>query len=170
MDAQSAAAGLRAQLVDAIRLQRQSVLEKLSGRSGFFAPLFRITLTIGAILWFPLVQPILQLILAGNSPLRSVRDGTLLLIQIMSTEVLLKNAVFLLLWHLFLWSMLRWDTRRRVDTLLTRWQTARQSDPDKNLTTKSILWIDDLLQEIRTARQTTETLANQIENLRAELE
>jgi len=169
MDAQAAAASLRGQLVETVQRQRQSVLEKLSGGSGVIGPIIRIGLTIGAILWFPLVQPVLQLMLAGNSPLRSVRDGAILLIQVMSTEVLLKNAIFLLLWHLFLWSMLRWDTRRRVDRLLARWQSGKQTDPEMNLTTRAIQWIDDLLEEIRSARQNVENLANEVELMRAEL-
>jgi hypothetical protein len=169
MDAQAAAASLRGRLVETIHRQRQAVLEKLSGGSGILGPIVRVGLTIGAILWFPLIQPILQLMLTAGSPLRSVHDGTVLLIQVMSTEVLLKNAVFLLLWHLFLWSMLRWDTARRVDRLLERWQSGKQPDLEMNMTAAAIQWLDDLLQEIRSARENAESLAKEIESLRAEL-
>jgi hypothetical protein len=169
MDAQAAAASLRGQLIETVHRQRQAILEKLSGGEGIVAPLVRVILTVGAILWFPIVQPILQLVVTAGSPLRSVHDGVVLFIQIMSTEVLLKNAVFLLLWHLFLWSILRWDTRRRVDRLLNQWQSGKHPDPAMNLTTVTLGWIDDLLNEIRSVRQATEKLAEQVESIRGQL-
>jgi GTPase Era involved in 16S rRNA processing len=169
MDGQAAAGALRAQMIETVHRQRQAVLEKLSGAEGCLSPIVRIGLTIGAILWFPIVQPILQIVLTSGSPIRSLHDGVLLFIDVMSTEVLLKNAVFLLLWHLFLWAVLRWDTRRRVDRLLEQWQSAKHPDPGMNLTTVALSWMDDLLKEIRSVRETTQSLAEKIQSMQDEL-
>ncbi len=169
MDAQAAAASLRGQMIETVQRQRQAVLEKLSGGEGCLSPIVRVGLTIGAIVWFPIVQPILMLMLTAGSPLRSLHDAGVMFVEVMSTEVLLKNAVFLLLWHFFLWAMLRWDTRRRVDHLLSDWQSAKNPDAEMNLTTVALRWIDDLTKEIRSAKGTTESLSAKVETLRAEL-
>jgi GTPase Era involved in 16S rRNA processing len=168
MEAQAAADRLRMEWIETIRRQRQTVLTKLSGKSGIIAPFFRILLTVGALLWFPIIQPVLHTILTASTPLRSLHDGAIVLVEMLSTAALLKNAVFLLLWFFLLWALLRWDTRRRVERLLTRWRTAKQPDPSLNLTATTLQWIEGLLDPIQTAHKTTERLNQAVQSLRNE--
>jgi hypothetical protein len=169
MEAQMAEARLRRELVDTVQRQRQIVLSRLSGKSGIISPLFRVLLTIGALAWFPFVQPVLHTILATHSVIGTARDIAVLAVEVISAESLLRNAVFLIFWYLLIWSLLRWATRRRVERLLKRWKSAQYADDSLNLTTRTLAWIDELLEPISTARQATEELARGVEELKQEL-
>jgi hypothetical protein len=162
-----AEARLRQELIETIQRQRQVVLSRLSGKSGIIAPLVRGLLTIGALLWFPFIQPVLQTILTAHSAFGTVRDVGILAVEVISAESLLRNAVFLLIWYLLIWALLRWGTRRRVDWLLMRWRSAEYADDSLNLTTRTLAWIGGLLEPIRTARQTTEDIARRVAELRS---
>jgi hypothetical protein len=169
MEAESAAGRLRRELTDTLRAQRQAVLAKLSGRAGIIAPVVRFLLTIGALLWFPFIQPVLQIMLEGKSAFSTAKDVGILAVQVFSAASLLQNAVFLLIWYLLIWSLLRWSTRSRVDRLLARWKKSAAADDSLNLTGKTLAWIDALLEPIRRKRSAMEDLAKRVEDLRAEL-
>jgi len=169
MEADLAEGRLRRDLTETIERQRQIVLSRLSGRHGLIAPLFRVLLTVGALLWFPLIQPVLKAILESDSAIHGVRNIAILIVSVLSTTSLLSSAVFLILWYLLLWSLLRWDTRRRVDRMLSRWKTADHPDSSLNLTTCMLEWMDDLLEPIRGQREVAERLAQRVEKVRAEL-
>jgi hypothetical protein len=109
----------------------------------------------------------LHTILTSHSAIGTVRDVGILAVEVISAESLLRNAVFLTIWYLLIWSLLRWGTRRRVDRLLTRWRSAEDADDSLNLTTRTLAWIDELLEPIIAARQTTEDLAQRVEELRS---
>ncbi|MGD1276363.1 MAG: GTPase domain-containing protein [Tepidisphaeraceae bacterium] len=168
MDAEAAEGRLRLELIETIHHQRQAILSKYSGKSAIFAPAMRLVLTLGALLWFPLIQPIVQTLLTASSPLKTLRDAAILLVQLLSTTALLKNAVFLLLWYLLLWSLLRWHTRRRVEKLLWRWRTA--PDASLNLTACALQWMDELLEKIHAAARSAAELAQNVKLVRDELE
>jgi len=168
MEAAMAETRLRQSLIETVRRQREVVLSRLSGRTGIVAPLFRILLTLGALAWFPFVQPVLHAVLTAKSALGTVRDAAVLLVEVISAESLLKNAVFLIVWYLLIWSLLRWSTRRRVDRLLGRWKSAETADDSLNLTTRTFAWIDDLLEPIHKTRLASEGLARRVEAMKAE--
>jgi GTPase Era involved in 16S rRNA processing len=170
MDAETAEARLRTELLETVQRQRDVVMSRLAGRAGIIAPFFRVLLTIGALLWFPLVQPVLAAMLPNKGLFKTASDIGLLLVQIMSAEFLLKSLGFLALWYLLLWALIRWDTRRRVDRLLARWKTAKQPDPSLNLSTRTLQWLDDLLEPIRSARQTIEKLVERVSELRKKVD
>jgi hypothetical protein len=60
MPAELAAGELRRTLAATVERQRDVALQRLSGRNGVVAPLLRWLLTVGALLWFPFVQPVLE--------------------------------------------------------------------------------------------------------------
>ncbi len=148
-EAEMAESRLRQELIETIQRQRQVVLSRLSGKSGIIAPLVRGLLTIGALLWFPFIQPVLHTILTAHSAIGTVRDIGILVVEVISAQSLLQNAIFLIIWYLLIWSLLRWGTRRRVDRLLMRWRSAEYADDSLNLTTRTLAWIDGLLEPIR---------------------
>jgi GTPase Era involved in 16S rRNA processing len=170
MDAELAETRLRTNMAETIRRQRSQVMDRLAGRRGVIAPLLRFTLTIGALLWFPFIQPILAEMLKSGSWTQKLPDAALLAVTIFSTPMLLQNAAFLLLWYLFLWGWLLWDTRRRVDRLLSRWMSAEQPDPSLNLTTQTLDWLEDLLEPIRAAHERLASLVTRIEVLKRQID
>lgn len=121
--------------------QRQTLLEKIAG-DVWFGGFFRYLFTIGAILWFPILQPILEAVLQG-SMLSSTREFGLLFVQVFSVAYLLKHVGFLLIYFVALWAILRWSTQRKAGKLLDRWN--RDEEDDLSLTAAVIHWTDELL-------------------------
>jgi hypothetical protein len=170
MESSAAEARLRQDLIETVKRQRQVVLDRLGGRSGIIAPLFRVLLTVGALLWFPFIQPVLAILMRSGSWTAQLRDAGAMAVQVLNGQALLYNSLFLLVWYLLLLAMLRWTTRSRVDRLLSGWKNAANADPTLNLTTRALQWIDDLLAPIRSARQATRSLNDQAQELRAQAE
>ena len=132
------------------------------------APLVRWTLTIGAILWFPIIQPVLEVMLQ-NEFTTTFRDGLILAVQLLSATYLLKSAAFLGIWFVFLWLVLRWDTQRRVTKLLTRWKALDGAERALSPSSAALRWIDELLDPVRAAREREERLVARADALRGEL-
>jgi hypothetical protein len=163
--ADAAATELRISLASVLTRQRQRAMEKLTGRLALLAP-WRWLLTIGALLWFPFIQPILQVLLADGI-IAMNRQALVLVVKIFSAAYLLQAAGFLLIWFIFLWSYLRWDTSRRVNRLLGKLRRASETTPgdSTNLATAALAWIDGLLDPIRQSRQRLEQLAERAHQL-----
>jgi len=164
--ADAAAADLSRRLAQTLLRQREAVREYMSGRGAWIGAPFRWLLTIGAILWFPFVQPILSQMLATH--LSITRLATLaLLVQVLGVDYLLKSALFLFIWFLVLWLALRWNTQRKVARLVNKWAATDLAEPAVNLTTQSMQWMDDLLMPIRDAEQRVLSLAQRVEEFDA---
>jgi GTPase Era involved in 16S rRNA processing len=167
LHADGAAADLRRAMTTALQGQRAEAMDRLA-RRGILMPIIRWTLTIGAILWFPLVQPVLEVFLKGGL-VQTSTGIALLIVQLLSAAYLLKSAGFLAIYFLVLWLMLRWNTQRRVSRLLSRWRQADGSDATVNLATAVMAWCDELLDPIRVARQREEQLAQKADEAKQKL-
>jgi hypothetical protein len=154
MSADAAAAKLRLILTETVDRQREVVRKKLAGRSTMvFAPL-RWLLTIGALLWFPFVQPILETLLIQNelhwsSFIHQTHEMMVLVVHIFSVNELLQNLTFLTMYFFILWVIVRWDTQRRITRFMARWKS---DSSDLSLTRQTIIWLDALLNPIRNAK------------------
>jgi GTP-binding protein EngB required for normal cell division len=168
MSADHAAADLEQRLTDTSRRQRETAMERLGRRRGIFMPLIRFLLTIGALLWFPLIQPILETILQPDMTHFS-RALLLRIVQLLGVTFLLKNLTFLLLWFAVLWAIVRSATHRRVSRLIARWQNDPKLDPSLSFTGQTIEWIDELLDPINQSHEKLNTLIARIEDLRTTL-
>jgi hypothetical protein len=166
MPADLAAAQLTRALAATMERQREAARERLSGRNVFAAPL-RWLLTIGAILWFPFAQPILQAILGDKQGIASWTERAALLVKVLAVPYLLQSAGFLIIWFAVLWLALRWNTQRKVTRLLERWKAADFPDPSLNLPAQTMQWVEDLLTPIRQARDRTESLSHRLNEARA---
>ena len=169
MEAERAESRLRQALVETVRQQREIVMSRLSGRMGVIAPIVRVVLTIGALLWFPFVQPVLAILLMTNGMIGTARDLGILVVQVMSAESLLKSAAFLIVWYLLIWSLLRWSTRSKVERLMSKWKRADGAEDSLNLTTRGMGWMEELLEPVHRARETAGGLAVRVEALRREV-
>ncbi len=157
MPADQAAADLRRRLAATVERQRETARQKLAGSGGVPGAPIRWLLTIGALLWFPIVQPILEAFLTTgieNSP----RKLAGLIVGILSGSALLKNVSFLAMWFLVIWLALRWNTQRRVNRLLDKWKAANYPDRSLNLTAETLEWMAGLVEPIRRNRERVESV------------
>jgi hypothetical protein len=130
-----------------------------AGHGALFAPL-RWLLTIGAAVWFPIAQPIVQSMLEHTWTGMS-RDILLLAVQIFSATYLIRSVGFLLIYFVALWGLLRWATDRQVTRQLARW-SAVDADPAFSFTAQAVLWMDDLMKPIRHSSERTSELAQRL--------
>jgi hypothetical protein len=158
---------LQRRLADTIQRQGTAAMDRIARPCILFAPL-RWLVTIGALIWFPVAQPILQAMLAPTWGGLG-REFALLAVQLLSAAYLLKSASFLIIYFAVLWAVLRWDTRRRVIRLLTSWANA-DAEPRLSLSAQTMQWIDDLLAPVRRHVQTVCDLAERLKTIRAKIE
>jgi hypothetical protein len=138
--------------------------------------LVRWLLTVGAVIWFPIVQPVLERVLLRETVGQSARGALLLIVQLLGATYLLKSAAFLLIWFGVLWLILRWDTQRRVSRMLSSWHAidgggeGGGEDATLSASAAALAWVDELLDPIRAARQREESLVQRAESLRNQLD
>lgn len=173
MHADAAADELRRRLAGTLGRQRQVLVERFAGRDNMLGRFVRVALTWGAVLWFPIAQPVVQALLTAiveGSPLRGGARIGLLIVQILSVTFLLKNAAFLLLWFGLIWAYLRWSTQRKVERQLVRWRSAEHLDPAINPTAAAMEWLNDLLAPIRTGQEKLQRLLDGLKRLEQDLD
>ena len=168
MHAEAAADDLRGAVADALSRQQAVVQERLTRGGGIGAPI-RWLLTVGAVLWFPIVQPILEVMLQ-HSVAATLKEAAYLVVHILGVTPLLETAAFLAIYLVVLWLAIQWDTHQRVGRLLDRWRIADHADGELNLTTQVIAWLDRQLDPIRSARRQLDELTTRVEALRQSLE
>ena len=164
LPAESAEADLRRRLASTIERQRSLVRTRFSSR-GFFGALFRILLTIGALLWFPILQPLLEAYLNDARG----RQLALLAVQLTGVTYLFKHVGFLVLYFILLWMIIKWDTQRRVDRHLAAWKSADNLDPTLSLPGQVIEWSNTLLHPLRQARHRLADLVHRASTLLASI-
>ena len=176
LPADSAATDLARRLSATVERQRAAIRQRAAGRgaAALAAPV-RWLLTIGALLWFPIVQPILQLAL--NSPLdwsglgwHHWRPLLGMIVSVLGTDYLLRSAGFLAIYFAVLWLALRWNTQRKVARMSARWRSSDDPNPQLNLATQALQWVDDLTDPIRHAHDRMGSLAERAASLKAESE
>jgi hypothetical protein len=175
LPAEAASSELARRLSATIERQRAATRERAAGRGGAAAMPIRWLLTIGALLWFPIVQPLLNLAL--NSPLdwtglgwHHWRPLLGMLVSILGTDYLLKSAGFLAIYFLVLWLALRWNTQRWIARMADRWRWANDPNPQLNLATQAMQWVDELTSPIRQAHERMASLAARAAALKADWE
>lgn len=165
MPADTAAAELRRNLALAIEHQRREALLTLTHTWGAPGWIGRLILTVGAALWFPIVQPILEAALQHTAT-----SVALLFVQVLGVNYLLKNVGFLLVYFLVLWLALKWRARYQVDRWFDRWKHGDPLNPEQSLTGQVLEWSRGLTDPITQARGQLETLIEQATVLRTKLE
>jgi hypothetical protein len=163
------AADLQRNLAETLTRQRAVIARRVCGRSGVVGGTVRWLLTIGALLWFPILQPLAQAALEDTLG-HSVRTVALAIVRSLSVTALLQTLTFLALWFVLIWLLVRWDTARRVDRQLQRWKTSDSLDPGLSLPGQTLEWLGGLTGPIRAARERLEGLVKKAEELEGELE
>jgi GTPase Era involved in 16S rRNA processing len=166
MHADAAATDLRRRFAAGLERQRQTILDRAGWRWPALAAPWRWLLTIGAILWFPIVQPILSVMLQQETWQMS-KEALRVIVDLLSVSHLLQCATFLLLWFFVLWAYLRFSTQRKVNGVLDRWKSAGAED-ESSLAGQTLEWTENLLEPIRRTRGRFESLAQRATKLSAE--
>jgi hypothetical protein len=164
-----AAADLQRNIAETLTRQRAVITKRVAGRSRFPGNIIRWLLTIGALLWFPIVQPILEAILQP-APAATLRAIALEVVRALSVTFLLKTLTFLILWFVIIWLIVRWDTSRRVDRQLQRWKITDSLDPGLSMPGQTLEWLTRQTEPVRTAREKVEDLVKRAEDLKDQLE
>lgn len=161
LPAEIAATNLKLALETTIARQRDEAIQRLGGSSNPLAALGRWLLTIGALLWFPIIQPILSVMLDQQTGELTINWNVLAraVVDVLSAAYLLQSATFLLLYFLVLWLAIRWSTQKRVSRLLDRWASGAGA-ADLDLSAQVIRWMDDLLRPARQGADRLNALAD----------
>ena len=122
----------------------------------------RFALTFGAALWFILVQPLLQALLED----RQFSRIALIIVQMFSVGFLIRSLVFLVVYFIVLWVLLRWRTQSQVEKHLRRGNRAG-GDLRSRLSDATLDWAADLLAPIRRFREQLEALLEQLARFQA---
>ncbi|HEY8749998.1 MAG TPA: hypothetical protein VIM11_18585, partial [Tepidisphaeraceae bacterium] len=171
MPADMAAAELRRTLGETVERQRDAARADLVRGDWVGAPV-RWLLTIGAIIWFPFAQPILEKVLAAAAANPSSWNllswgWTQVLemaVAVMGVNYLLKSVGFLAIYFVVLWLALRWNTQRKVGRVIAKWRDIESTgDPALNLYSQTLQWLDAMASPARQARQRMESLARRAE-------
>ncbi len=164
-EAEAAAADLRRRVAAAVEAQRVMVRERLRPRA-WLAPL-RWLLTVGAALWFILLQPVVwtAMNLATFSWAALVRE----FVRIISAEMLLTNVGFVLVYLLVLWGVLRYSAHGRVAAARRRMASADADHPEASPAAQTVEWMQSLLSPLERRHAELADLATRADHLRDEL-
>jgi 50S ribosome-binding GTPase len=160
---QYAAAKLRTRLSETIARQRDAAIAP--PRLNWLGAPIRWLLTIGAVLWFPLVQPILEALLQPGVTARTL-NVALLAVKLLSVAHLLMSLAFLALYFLTLWMLLRYGVVQSLSRLTQRWARDDAAQRDLSCAGAAMDWIDDLFDPIRDAHRQVESLVERIDRAR----
>ncbi len=130
--ATESAGELRSQLIATVDRQRAAACAGME-RGGPWA-ILRGLLTIGALIWFPILQPLLE------SMIQKGKSTGATLVSVLSITNLLNALFFLLIYFSILWLILRWDTQRRVSRQFARWKHLEELDPLLSLNAQTLDW------------------------------
>lgn len=172
MPASLVAGELRQTLARTIDRQRALACSRLDAPGGRLMFLWRSLLTIGAVIWLIFLWPLLQVLV--QPPASALPGGGILfrIVQSLGPAYLLTASISLVIYFTALWLVLRWDTQRRVQRQFANWRQLEGSDgPDAslNLVTRTMQWMSDLLDPVRTALARVEATADRVEAVRTAL-
>ncbi len=138
--ASRAASTLERQTDHAIDAHRATLLKSLA-KPSWLTRLIAPFLTIGVVLWFPIIQPILEIVLAGGA-IDMTRATILKVVQVLGAQYLIQSLGVLVVYFVALWMWLRWLAYRLADRALSRSTDA--DHPAANV----LAWTQQLLQPI----------------------
>ncbi|HSZ55898.1 MAG TPA: GTPase domain-containing protein [Tepidisphaeraceae bacterium] len=166
MPADLAAAELRRTLAATLERQRDAARAALIRRD-WLGALPRWLLTIGAVIWFPFAQPILQTVLGSPDAASWTLPQLLrLVVSVLGVDYLLKSVGFLIIYFIALWLALRWNTQRKVARVVSQWRETNQPDSSLSLFAQTLQWLDGLVTPVRQACDRMESLASRTEAAR----
>ena len=152
--ADRAAGALDAQLEAAIDRHRHTLLDN-AGRPAWPVRWLAPLVTLGAALWFPIVQPVLELVMTDQVTTLS-RQSILLAVRLLGAEYLIRSVGMLAIYFVALWMVLRWTAYRKVDRAL------RQNTDATHPASAVMAWGGRLLEPLRERVRKLKALSDRI--------
>lgn len=153
--ADRAAGALEAQLESVVESHRRTLLAT-AGRPSFLVRLIAPFVTLGAALWFPIVQPGLELFLSGTFT-EFTQQSVLLIVRLLGAEYLIRSVGMLAIYFVSLWMLLRWFAYRRVDRALRH--STNATHPAGAVVAWSARLLDPLRQHVAKLRTLSDRIA-----------
>jgi GTP-binding protein EngB required for normal cell division len=164
-DAEKETRSLQQELTRSMARLRSDVAARASANHRAAGPA-RWMLTVGALLWFPFIQPLLELVLTSN--IRTITLELLIwIVRVLGASYLLQSLGFLVLWFLALWVSVRFSTYRRVGREL---DSALADDAGQGPVASVLAWTDSLTAPVRARVDRVRGLLDRINQHRARLE
>lgn len=163
--ADRAAMELTRRIDASLAAQRAEVVRSVARNRKWLAP-FRLLLTAGALAWFPIIQPLLEIVLPMDG-LAMTRELAWQIVRMLGATYLLQSVAFLAIYFVALWMWVRYDTWRSASRLLTRLQSATAADARTSPLQQLIDWTDHLLAPLESQRDELKRLLARVESLRA---
>lgn len=104
----------------------ESAVERVRARGNPLGGLFRWMVSLGALVWFPFGQPVVEHFLSEGS----FGDLALLLVRLFGVASLLQSALFLALFYGAIWLGVRWRAHRRAAKALESLEGSGNSNLD----------------------------------------
>ncbi len=140
--AEAAATDLRRRLTRSLDRQRDHIADKL--RPTIWLAPIRWLLTVGVVLWFAILQPLLAVAVPEGdawSWTEALQDAVLLL----NATTILSSLGFALVWLLLVWIAVRLRAYRLVAKHRTKLLRGDAADVEASPAAQVIAWMDDLL-------------------------
>ena len=164
-----AARELREGLIGTVNRQRSVACSRVDRNGGgTLAAATRALLTIGALLWFPFIQPVVKGFLANArsaNPSKGPPDFLMIFVDLLDMSYLLKALSFLLIYFSVIWLVLRWDTQRRVGRQFARWRRLENMDPPLSLVGCTLEWLANLIGPVRVAQEKMDRIVERVKEL-----
>jgi hypothetical protein len=169
--ASARAADLVARLSSALQ-KRQLLATDLASRGlGGWGTPCRWALTFGAVLWFPIVQPVLEIVLKPDFTWTGVtRESIWLMIQLLGATYLLKSVGFLAVYLVLLWMAVRFRAGRSARRAVDQIDAGRLGDESARLSRAMDDWLADQLEPLDRQESALGDLKDRIDAARGRLD
>lgn len=153
-------ADLQQRFAAVLQRQREAAVRSVSGPLTVLLAPLRWLLTLGVLIWFPIVQPILARYL-NEGLIPNWHDIAKVLVPLLGATYLLQCGAFLLIWFVALWCVLIWNTQRRVGRLIRGWSTI-DALPQLSLSAATMDWTKDLLRPLSERHAQADSLSRRV--------
>lgn len=156
---------LTTRLADAMERRKSYAVDTAGkGHGGATWPL-RWGLTLGAAIWFPIVQPVLEIVLNPNSTITGLTRETIWhVVRLLGSTYLLQSIGFLAVYFVLLWATLRYLTGRRCEKLLRSVDSSLASDVETSIEREADAWVDVLIEPLSAQTKHLERLVDAIDD------
>lgn len=155
--AQQQAGVLQTRLSAAVEAHREN-LQKTLGKPAFITRLLAPIVTIGAAFWFPIVQPVLEIVLQRDV-IDMTRETILMIVKVLGANYLIQSVGLLAIYFVALWLCLRWLAYKRIDRALA------QATDERHPAQVVLAWTESLLTPLKLHVEKLQDLSDRIARL-----
>lgn len=156
---------LTTRLADAMESRKAYAVAKAGAGHGKSTAPVRWLLTLGAAVWFPIVQPVLEIVLNPHSTITGLTRETIWhVVRLLGSTYLLQSVGFLAVYFVLLWATLRYLTGRRCEKLLRSVDSTLTGEAANSIEREAETWVDGLVEPLAAQTKHLERLATAIDS------